>query len=392
MRQKLVVFLCSLILVSLAYADTKPTRGRYPDGKAYRTDTAGYQLTDHIAELEVTIDDLNKQLNELEDTVSAKDRELNQYKLGKAKATTEVTPTTRAATDYARGDCAPETSALKSEITTLQSALRTKEMRLAEVTHLANQPQVQCPKFECPTLECDYAAVKRPLEQQIALLSASNANTSAKEQEYYGQIKDLNDKLTTTQTELDRRSQALASMQSELDHQGQKLSQYAALEKELRAELATQAESLTLAQSQAASVEQKYAQNSIAEAPLYQRTAQIQARASLDLARSARTESQQVDATNMTTLKAAITQSSNSIQQLITERKSIFDRITASKKGITIQLRTLVAKNGYSLDSLRALNRTATNPGTASTIAQGMSEIEGILRDDIATLNRLGKL
>jgi len=64
--------LASLCFVTLFFCffaspiSAAPLRGRLPDGRAFRTDAQGVQLTDYIAELELSVEALNKKILELE--------------------------------------------------------------------------------------------------------------------------------------------------------------------------------------------------------------------------------------------------------------------------------------------------------------------------------------
>lgn len=52
--------------------DVEQSRGRLPDGRAFRTDVEGNQLVDYIAELEVTVEDQNRRIQGLELEVEGK--------------------------------------------------------------------------------------------------------------------------------------------------------------------------------------------------------------------------------------------------------------------------------------------------------------------------------
>lgn len=64
MRTTLLSVLSSFICISLSLADD--TRGRLPDGRAFRTDVQGNEIVDYIAELELSVDSLTRQVRGLE--------------------------------------------------------------------------------------------------------------------------------------------------------------------------------------------------------------------------------------------------------------------------------------------------------------------------------------
>ena len=63
-----------LVTPSLARSDDgESERGRLPDGRAFRTDVAGNEIVDYIAELEVSIEQLNRRIYGLEEEVKTRD-------------------------------------------------------------------------------------------------------------------------------------------------------------------------------------------------------------------------------------------------------------------------------------------------------------------------------
>lgn len=65
-----VTVLLAVCCGSIVYCDSaaaEPERGRLPDGRAFRTDAEGNQLVDYIAELELSVEALTRQVRGLED-------------------------------------------------------------------------------------------------------------------------------------------------------------------------------------------------------------------------------------------------------------------------------------------------------------------------------------
>lgn len=73
------IFLCAL---SVHAQENQPARGRLPDGRAFRTDVEGNQLVDYIAELEVGIETLNRQLESAQEELRDKETALTICKAG----------------------------------------------------------------------------------------------------------------------------------------------------------------------------------------------------------------------------------------------------------------------------------------------------------------------
>ena len=70
------------ILVPVA-AVAEAERGRLPDGRAFRTNAEGHQIVDYIAELEVTIEGLNRRVRGLEDELQEKHYAIQRLRSGK---------------------------------------------------------------------------------------------------------------------------------------------------------------------------------------------------------------------------------------------------------------------------------------------------------------------
>ena len=70
----------SLLILAFPYPATaeQGERGRLSDGRAFRTDSSGIQLVDHVAELELTIESLTRRLEAAENEVKHKDSLLAQ--------------------------------------------------------------------------------------------------------------------------------------------------------------------------------------------------------------------------------------------------------------------------------------------------------------------------
>ena len=91
MSRKLSLFvfavLAMFVVHSTAAADPAKTgTGRLSDGRAYRMDPNGYRIIDELAELEVTVSELERQNNALEDEADDKQKVIEQLRQGKCAA------------------------------------------------------------------------------------------------------------------------------------------------------------------------------------------------------------------------------------------------------------------------------------------------------------------
>lgn len=101
--------LCLAILTATAFAED-PARGRLPDGRAFRTDTAGNQLVDYIAELEVEVESLKRQVVGLEDENTGKQATIERLQSGREvnPQVTERDLTKGASGTQPTGKCEPK--------------------------------------------------------------------------------------------------------------------------------------------------------------------------------------------------------------------------------------------------------------------------------------------
>lgn len=79
-----LIVLCSFFLATIALAEDEPARGRLPDGRAFRTTDDGTQLVDYIAELEVNVESLNRQVQGLEDQIRDQQQVIDRLQSGKS--------------------------------------------------------------------------------------------------------------------------------------------------------------------------------------------------------------------------------------------------------------------------------------------------------------------
>ena len=119
-----------LIQVQPAWAEpAKKDAGRLPDGRAYRIDPSGYRIIDELAELEVSVSDLERQNSALENETAEKQKIIEQLRQGKcaAAAISETDLTARKAASGlpppASISCSSLTEPLQTRISDLESRL-----------------------------------------------------------------------------------------------------------------------------------------------------------------------------------------------------------------------------------------------------------------------------
>ncbi len=330
---------CLCVFSTGTFADEqKPRFGRLPDGRAYRIDQAGYQLIDQMAELEVALDDLRKQVTALENESALKqqqiddllasgrtprERKLKESDLAQQKFQSPERPAENLPPSIA---CSSYTSPLEGKIAALQEKLAT-----AKPTASANCDEV------VKTTADELEQSKKMLEQR-----------SRREQE-------LNDELASLSNEVTSLRGSLAAMQNE------KNIQIAAVSPVLdsrRAKFMNDAPPTTT--EDIAEVKEP------AQPSLEENTPE-----NLALARRE--------------FKTAL----QDIQGLVMKRKDLLDSLKNSHKGVTLSLQPLKTANGESLDTLRVRVSKLDSTSDLAALRTGLQQITSILRDDINTANRL---
>lgn len=132
-RKKIAAALAIAVAFSIQtslYAEDD--RGRLPDGRAFRTDSAGTQLVDYIAELEVTNDALQRRVYGLEDEIVAKNQEIS--KLAGSKASSQAAQGVRErdlTSSNTKGGSEGDCSTVRRELARVSATL-SEERLLAE--------------------------------------------------------------------------------------------------------------------------------------------------------------------------------------------------------------------------------------------------------------------
>lgn len=312
-----VVFTSFISSPFLVFADSpEPGKaGRLTDGRAYRIDAEGNQLIDHIAELEVTIDGLERQVRVLEDELD----------------------------ERARGIVPP------SAARTTDSGL--VEQNLISPRHLPSAPKATAALPPAATFEqareesCDQ--FKTEIASLKSRLDASTKQVAGRQAEQAGEARAL-------ETALAGKSEELAAIQIQFQQtvaQNQKLKQ----------------------QLSALAVSQEHS-----------------ARARLDALPAPLTTS--TVSQDIVQARAEFKKNLHNIQALIASRKNLIDKLTATKRGISVNPQPLVSKSGHSLDRIRLVVEKLDSEQDIAIVRSGLREIELVLRSDIELMKRLASM
>ncbi len=189
-----LLLFCSPLFALAQSAKPSGQIGRLPDGRAYRIDSAGYRLVDHLAELEVTNSDLLRQVRSLEDELEDKERAIENLKKGLPAAGRELKE------DSLLG---PASSKVSKSVETpncneLVSGLYVKLAQLEKQQQTQGFAPAVVP---ASSAKCDYDSAENPWKEQAMRAQQLLSRAPNKEELANGakRIKELQDKLAETQ-------------------------------------------------------------------------------------------------------------------------------------------------------------------------------------------------
>ena len=440
----LFVVLQAVLVFSTAYTqvafceDTQGDmeRGRLKDGRAFRKGDSGYQITDHIAELEVTVDDLKRQVRALEDEVTDKRQEIASLKGAQGDTQSKCTPcpsikeeTMFSTPSKQKPQAKPlpcpvcDTSSLERDIrlleTKLANAASKNDQRAASSETESLKRQIQAEKDLQQSARIEITAVQgqlRASQEQVQQLETSITNLNAqkqtlsedlsaikKELAVVSQGQDQTTELSKLRTQQEERlkllKEDLAQARADLEKANRSQTQE---QRDLKADLLAQKEISANERSEKEAMRSQLlrTQQELASLSQAARSSETQ---NQDLTKStpapstsraatsaqARQSSQSED---LMRAEASIKTKLASISSLISQRKSLIDAQREKGAGVSIRIQSLATEKGESLDSLRTRTAKLSSVSDAAEIFIGVKEIEDKLIEDIKVLKRLSSL
>lgn len=345
------------------------------DGKPYRIDgESGFRIKDHIADLEVQVDDLQRQVRALENELSDKQTTINRLSSGDTARSTITEKDIKTAGAVRRTSDSPVNSSCRSIVVPLNKRIDRLEqdLRLARQTTPTNssassQGEIVSCRAERDNLQMQVAKL------QTALMDSPSKESYAREQQKRATqektLGGLKSTIENKQRMLEESEQTIARLESEIGSFKQQLSAKTAQNKQLETRLAG-------------------LQNDLEKAGT------VRARAKTSPIAVAAAQTRSSTAGNEQELKQAklrLGKQLSSIQRLIGSRKDKLDALKSSGRGVSVSISPLKTKNNASLDSLRLKVRRMKFPEQEYQISSGLKEIEQVLRSDIGVLSRLAR-
>ncbi|MDD2943381.1 MAG: hypothetical protein PHC51_10505 [bacterium] len=357
--------------------------GRLPDGRPYRVDASGYRLTDYIAELEVSLDDLKRQVVALENEVADKQKIISRYADGRGLEGARVEE--EDLLSPSRKNVAAAQPAQVANVAALQQcqvARAEAEERLAQVAQndkLAGDDQGAVASCN---LEKDRALAKvRELSDELreSSILARNLEHEATD------ARDARETAAEMRARLADASGQSDALEKKLEWQKRSEERLLADNEKLQEQVAELSGKLQSLASDNEKLEKKYAL--LMNAPRMN-TARADDTPSVTVSED-RDEDEFLPAQSRQGYARALQQSLGSIQSQIMARKSLLDQLKSSNRGVSPSVQRLSTRSGQSLDQLRSAVKNAGSTSEFNRITKGLDEINSILSQDISMLKRL---
>ena len=391
------VLLNFVVVVSFpVLLSAQDTRGRLPDGRAYRTDAEGNEIVDYIAELEVLNEALNRRIQGLEGELEQKRAALERVTGGAdaelplrersltgsipvdlPAATGETTGISReverprgelaAARDThgrelaaLREACVPgEAARLRNDLEAARYDLKIEQdLRLKERTATAER--------SCPVISCDV---------QNAELGRVRAEARAAEAELLrvrGALADVEGRSTRLEGEL---TGAAAAQRQELEQARRDIA-------DLRVALDRRTAELAEVRAKSVTAPALPPPASFGSSPGALAAVSRGSGESRDRARQAAVDS----------LRAPVSADLNRLRGLVATRDGLFAR-SGGRIGSEVQFKpsALISARGMGLDAVAAEIRSAETVSQLAALRRDLGEIRRVVEDDIALLKRTAR-
>ncbi len=176
-----------LIAINLFAEDSE--RGRLSDGRAFRTDAEGVQLVDYIAELELSIEELNRKLIGVENELDEKN------------------------------------AIIKRKGISTESSIKEKDLLSGREKKSSAQEKAECVKVSCPIpqpciqKECESSNLSASLEAELRTASATVKNQRDRIEALNSQIQLTKNINNSSNTDLERKFNEVNKLVAEKDAQ-----------------------------------------------------------------------------------------------------------------------------------------------------------------------------
>ncbi|MCB0338573.1 MAG: hypothetical protein KDD53_03165 [Bdellovibrionales bacterium] len=356
----IVSFVCMPIPYSSADDEQ---RGVLADGTPFRTDVDGNQIVDYVAELENTVDQLNRRINGLEIEVENKNVQINRLKNVPLNSASNI--------DSRADDSVQEKTLLGS------SHVQVKSL-----------PNVDCASLVSAELGKSNVVISR-LQSD---LDSCRTNLDARESEDSAKVSESSEELKRVKAELDRKSEALNQA---LSAQAAQQESYEVLQAKYEQTLSAHGKTLTELKAE---IRKLTSDASESRARLNERVERVAIQTPRSIGRADDT----INSTSLSlkrtraldSMKGMMKTDMNRLRGQIQKRDALYRQYSAKNSGsrsLTFSLSDLRSKEGLTLSDIHDGIDKAQRVSDISRLKNSLGEIERKVRDDVALLDRLIK-
>jgi len=365
-------------------------RGRLPDGRAYRTDSDGTQLVDYIAELELSIEALNRRVHGLEYELEERDKRIGRLQRSGAReaAVQERDLFPRQDQAFSLGEASldqdPRFKAeLEERIRPVQEALAEKT---AETKRLLDELELTRMANDRLMSEQHARADSGQDAQGQAVINAKRESWQKEREALEQQIARLT---TDAQTREQKHAQELARLEQDRNRAA---NQIASKEQELKdyqarlrsTEVQRGAGQEIAEQRVAHQAERPASQPGVQRAP-QQAPARVASRAEQENLLASRNRA--VDS-----LKARLSEELTSLGRQIANRDRLYQQYTSAERTVSFRPSRAVSSNNRSIQTIRSEMARATSVHHLTPLSRDITEIQSKIQEDVDFINRMMKM
>lgn len=402
MRTKILssLFVALSVASAVQAEDADSSRGRLPDGRAFRTDAQGNQLVDYIAELELSVEQLNRRVHGLEFEVEERQREIarlsrsggsatgiaerdllrSQPQKDSPRADSFAMAGLRQETSQTAPDCSAEVAAtqqlLEKTRFDLDVARKVQEKSRAEYEDAVEKLRAQYSRQITPKLDCsvEVAKVSAAMKKSQQELEQTQAAIDAERGAQQKRIADYEQNLRQLRAELAGRDSAVRDLEAKLAAarvvkpavEPVPVSAAASDDNRDLDDRRTVSLEVSPQQSRVLPSRQEFARGS-------------NTRGTLDQARFRAVDS----------LRGTMMNDINRLRDLIASRDSLYKSFDQSGRALKFKPSQLVSGRGFTLGVVTERIKGANSVHELSPLGRDIREIRARVQDDIALIKRM---
>lgn len=373
MKLHYIVLLTTIIATAAVAEDP---RGRLPDGRAFRTDLHGNQVVDYIAELEVAVDNLTRQVQGLEyesqqkqvtiDSLRKHAPELKEKNLVAQKEFYEKKPIEKIECTCPEKQC-PKAESVEDNL----SAANNDELEKIRSELSACQGTIHRKEKELAELQNNLESVSQELGTSESTFSALTAELTKKQEE----IEAIRDQIENVQKESETLQRELQEASTEKDVLSAKRTT------ELK-ELETAQADLTKIKEERKILEEKQGEPEAGLEPLRQVAVKSETKASLSPLRLAA----------MSTIRDELKNSISDIKKKVVLRDSLYTEYVKSPHVVAFKPTKAISSQGKDIAQMEQQIEGAGTARELSLLAKDIELIRSRIHSDITLMQRMSKL